>query len=71
VAFGRPINPHLFRDSAATSIAIDDPEHVRIASCLLGHSSATTEKYYNHACSVEASHRWQNALLSLREQSAP
>ena len=24
-AFGRPINPHLFRDCAATSIAIDDP----------------------------------------------
>jgi integrase/recombinase XerD len=34
---GQPINPHLFRDCAATSIAIDDPAHVRIASRLLGH----------------------------------
>ena len=70
VAFGQPINPHLFRDCAATSIAIDDTEHVGITSCLLGHSSATTEKYYNQARAVEASHRWQNALLSLRRQSA-
>jgi DNA invertase Pin-like site-specific DNA recombinase len=31
-AFGRSVNPHLFRDCAATSIAIEDPEHVRIAN---------------------------------------
>ena len=30
-AFGRPINPHLFRDCVATSIAIDDPRHIGIA----------------------------------------
>ncbi|MBT3400534.1 MAG: tyrosine-type recombinase/integrase, partial [Rhodospirillaceae bacterium] len=29
-AFGEAITPHLFRDCAATSIAIDDPEHVRV-----------------------------------------
>ena len=34
-AFGLPLNPHLFRDCAATSIAIQDPEHVRIAASLL------------------------------------
>jgi integrase/recombinase XerD len=69
--FGRSINPHLFRDAAATSIAIDDPRHVGIAAPLLGHRSpATTEKYYNQARSVEASQRLQNVLLSLREQSA-
>src|SRR5436190_18153301 len=28
--FGHAVNPHLFRDSAATSIAIEDPEHVHI-----------------------------------------
>jgi integrase/recombinase XerD len=67
---GRPINPHLFRDCVATSIAIEDPRHIGIAWCLLGHQTAlTTEKYYNQARSVEASQRWQNALLSLREQS--
>jgi hypothetical protein len=26
---GRAINPHLFRDCAATSIAIDDPDHAK------------------------------------------
>ena len=28
--FGHALNPHLFRDCAATSIAIEDPDHVRI-----------------------------------------
>ena len=55
-AFGHSISPHLFRDCAATSIAIDDPRHVGIAAPLLGHRSAsTTEKYYNQAGSIEAS----------------
>ena len=64
---GRTINPHLFRDCAATSIAIDDPRHVRIAARLLGHRRfATTEKYYNQARSVEASRQLQKFLLSLR-----
>jgi integrase/recombinase XerD len=64
---GRAINPHLFRDCAATSIAIDDPGHVRIASRLLGHRTvSTTENYYNQARGIEASRLMQNALLSLR-----
>jgi integrase/recombinase XerD len=54
-AFGKAINPHLFRDCAATSIAIQDPASVRIAAAVLGHRSfATTEKYYNLACSLRA-----------------
>jgi integrase/recombinase XerD len=66
-AFGRSINPHLFRDAATTTIAIDDPRHVGIAAPLLGHrSAATTEKYYNQASSVEARRSLQNFLLSLR-----
>jgi integrase/recombinase XerD len=45
---GRPINPHLFRDCAVTSVAVDDPAHVDIARCLLGHrTGSTTERYYN------------------------
>jgi integrase/recombinase XerD len=31
--FGHSVNTHLFRDCAATSVATDDPEHVRI--CML------------------------------------
>jgi integrase len=64
---GQAINPHLFRDCAATSIAIDDPMHVGIASQLLGHRTrSTTERYYNQTRSVEASHLLQNYLVALR-----
>ena len=64
---GQPVNPHLFRDSAATSIAINDPAHIGIASRLLGHrSGSTTERYYNQARSVEASRLMQKSLLARR-----
>jgi integrase len=53
--FGVAINPHLFRDAAATTMAIADPEHVRLAAPLLGHRTfATTEKYYRQAHAREA-----------------
>jgi hypothetical protein len=64
---GQAINPHLFRDCAATSIAINDPAHVGIASRLLGHrTGSTTERYYNQARSVEASRLMQKSLVALR-----
>jgi integrase len=67
LAFGKALNPHLFRDCAATSIAIEDPVHVRIASQVLGHrSQATTERYYNQARTVEAARQWQATLDQLR-----
>jgi hypothetical protein len=66
---GRAINPHLFRDCVATSIAIEDPRHIGIAWRLLGHRTpSTTEMYYNQARSVEASRRLQGYLLSLRSR---
>lgn len=69
-AYGKPINPHLFRDCAATSIAIDDPEHVRIASQILGHrSTATTEQFYNQAHAIDAARRYQDFLIGLRQRS--
>jgi integrase/recombinase XerD len=65
---GQPINPHLFRDCAATSVAIDDPAHVGIASRLLGHrAGSTTERYYNQARSVEACRLLQKSLLARRD----
>src|SRR5215469_17035189 len=69
-ALGQPINPHLFRDSATTSIAIDDPKHIGIATRLLGHrNQSTTERYYNQARSIEAIRRMQRALLERRNGS--
>ena len=53
--FGTAINPHLFRDAAATTMAITDPAHVRLAAPLLGHRTfSTTEKYYQQAKGYEA-----------------
>ena len=52
-AFGRPVNVHLFRDCAATSIAVHDPDHVRIAAAVVGHRSfATTQRHYNLATAL-------------------
>ena len=64
---GRPVNLHLFRDCQATALAIEDPEHVRIAAAILGHTNLrTTEKYYNQARMLEAVRRHQDCLVSLR-----
>ena len=68
LAFGRSVNPHLFRDAAATSIAIDNPKHIGDASLVLGHAGhRTTEKHYNHARSLEASRRHAATLAHIRE----
>jgi integrase/recombinase XerD len=53
--FGVALNPHLFRDAAATTLAIGDPAHVRIAAPLLGHRTfATTERHYRQARAYDA-----------------
>jgi len=66
-AFGAALNPHLFRDAAATTLAIADPEHVRVAAPLLGHRTfATTEKYYQQATAMQA-HRTYVAVLFAEE----
>jgi len=65
--FGHKIFPHLFRDVAATSITVEAPEHVQIIPGHLGHStSATSEKHYVHARSLEATRKYQAHLLGLR-----
>jgi len=70
-AFGAAINPHLFRDCAATSIAIVDPEHVHIIMDILGHSTlATSERHYNQARGLEAGRRYQGTIKALRARGA-
>jgi integrase/recombinase XerD len=65
--FGKPVNPHLFRDCAATTIARHTPEQVSIASQILGHSKlATSERHYNQADSASASRQYQSALAAIR-----
>jgi len=66
-AFGVAINPHFFRDIAATTVAHADPEHVRISAQLLGHRSfTTTERYYLQANMVAANRHRQASILRLR-----
>ena len=63
-AFGSAINPHLFRDAAATTLAIADPENIRVAAPLLGHRTfTTTERYYQQAKTFEAHRQYIAALF--------
>lgn len=69
-AFGTPLNPHLFRDAAATTLAIADPAHVRIAAPLLGHASfATTERYYQQATAMSAHRDYIAAVFGRKEDT--
>lgn len=63
---GRPVNPHLFRDSALTKAAEDSPEALALVSKMLGHRSLKTgEQHYNHARQVVAQARYHEALSRL------
>lgn len=65
-AFGQPVNPHLFRHCAATTIAILQPGRIGVARDLLGHASlATTNEHYNKARSIEASRLYARVLAGL------
>lgn len=52
---GRDISCHLFRDCAATTLAVTSPDMARLTKGLLGHSTdRTATRYYNQATSLEA-----------------
>jgi integrase len=64
--FDAPMSPHLFRDAAATFLAIADPEHVRIAAPLLGHRTfSTTERYYQQANAMEAHRQFVEVMRNM------
>lgn len=68
---GVRINPHLFRDTAATTLAIEDPAHIGIASVVLGHADPrVTAKHYIHARTIVASRRHGDAVGALRRDLA-
>jgi hypothetical protein len=72
--FGTAVWPHLFRDCLLTSVAVDQPELMRIGAALLGHASSVTgEKHYNQAQMLDASRRYGTTIFELREAllSAP
>jgi integrase/recombinase XerD len=66
--FGTAVWPHLFRDCLLTSVAVDQPDLMRIGATLLGHTSSRTgEKHYNQARMLDASRRYGSAIFELRE----
>ncbi len=62
---GRRINPHLFRDIAATAVAVDHPDNVLVSARLLNNTSLkTTDKHYIQSQMIDA----QRVLLEVVEQ---
>ena len=65
-AFGQPVNPHLFRSCAATTIVMLDPGRIGLAGDLLDHASlTTTHAHYIKARSIQASRLYAKALAEL------
>lgn len=61
---GLRTSPHAFRHAAATTLAVGDPEHVRVAAPLLGHTTfTTTERHYRRAHKIEAHRRFIAAVF--------
>lgn len=68
--FGTPINPHLLRDCAASSLAAVSADTARAAAPLLGHRHfSTTERYYIQADNLAASRRLGSILNRLKAAS--
>jgi integrase len=68
-AFGRPVNPHLFRDALATTVAMHRPGLIGIVTPLLGHASiATAQKHYNRAGITSAALAWHDVLDQLSRE---
>ena len=65
--FGRAINPHLFRDCAASALATEDPEHILAIARILGHGSIeTTTRHYNQSQMTAAGEMFHDVLADLR-----
>jgi integrase/recombinase XerD len=64
---GRAVNPHLFRDAAANTLAVEAPKHVRAAAPVLAHASLkTTERHYMQANSLMAQRALTEAVKKMR-----
>jgi integrase len=65
-AFGDSVFPHAFRHSAASSLALDRPDLISIATPLLQHQAATSRELYILANEFAASQRFGEALDARR-----
>ena len=70
-AFGKAINPHAFRDAAATTLVIADAARIHCAAPLLGHLSlATTQKHYIQAKGLEAQRSYLDVIDNLKKEKS-
>ena len=64
---GIDVSPHLFRTSAASTVAAFDSSNPGLAAALLHHSDlAVTEKHYNRAKSINATQSFGDLIRQLR-----
>lgn len=65
-AFKLLVGPHRVRHCSATAIATRTPERIIDTKVILGHASlATSQRYYNLAHGLEATRRFQGAMLKV------
>ena len=66
-AFCRRVNPHLFRDAGATTMAIKDPTNVGVMVAVLGHAGPKTiERHYQQASGLQAQRTYLQGIACLR-----
>ena len=64
---GKRVSPHLFRDCAATAIALNIPKQVGITKSVLDHATLySSQKYYNQAKGLSASAELADVIAKMR-----
>jgi len=70
--FGQSLNPHGFRDCAATAIATHAPEQARDIALVLGHAGmAASERHYNQARMLSANGTLQDVVEAVLQRLTP
>jgi integrase len=65
--FGVAISPHLFRDSAVTTMILASPDLAALAGALLGHhTSETSRSHYLQARQIEAGRALQSRIDQIK-----
>ena len=68
---GAPLNPHLLRDCAASSMSSEAPEYILAASRILGHRTLTTTiGHYEQSSMLAAGARLTSALEEIQERAS-
>lgn len=66
---GVRVSPHLFRDTAATTLARSSPDAARLIKPVLAHASGgTAERHYIQANSIEAGRDYADVISRLKRR---